>query len=91
MKCQRPLIGFALLLPFCNCPSAQEGVTFTNKLATFTNFQGVAYRNVRLVRTDLDGIIYREGAIGGLITPETDFSQPPIIRPTSSIFPASTP
>jgi hypothetical protein len=24
-------------------------------------------------------------------TPETDFSQPPIMRPTSSIFSASTP
>ena len=67
MKCQRPLIGFALLLPFCNCALAQEGITFTNRLATFTNLQGVAYHNVRLVRADLDGIIYREGASGGRV------------------------
>jgi hypothetical protein len=67
MKCPRPLIGFALLLLFCNCACAQERVTFTNQLATFSNLQGAAYRNVRLVRADLDGIIYREGVGGGRV------------------------
>jgi len=67
MKRQRPLIGLALLLPFWNCASAQERVTFPNQLTSFTNLQGVAYRNVRLVRADLDGLIYREGVGGGRV------------------------
>lgn len=44
-----------------------EDVTFTNRTATFADLQGKLYRRVQLVRGDLDGLIWRDGASGGRI------------------------
>jgi hypothetical protein len=44
-----------------------DDITFTNKTASFTNLQGQAYQRVQLVRGDLDGLIWRDGASGGRI------------------------
>jgi hypothetical protein len=41
-------------------------ITFTNRTATFTTLEGQTYR-VQLVRGDLDGLIWRDGASGGRI------------------------
>lgn len=42
-------------------------ILFTNRTATFTNLQGLAYNHVQLVRGDQDGLIWRDGASGGRI------------------------
>ena len=54
---------------FGGTASGQDTITFTNKTATFTNLQGRAYQDVRLVRADLTGIVYREaeGVSGGRV------------------------
>jgi hypothetical protein len=44
-----------------------EDVTFTNRTATFKDLQGRTYGHVQLVRGDLDGLIWRDGASGGRI------------------------
>jgi hypothetical protein len=44
-----------------------DDITFTKKTASFTNLQGQAYQRVQLVRGDLDGLIWRDGASGGRI------------------------
>lgn len=44
-----------------------EDITFTNRTATFRDLQGKFYRGVQLVRGDLDGLIWRDGASGGRI------------------------
>lgn len=44
-----------------------DDITFTNQNATFTNLQGQLYQGVQLVRGDLDGLIWRDGASGGRI------------------------
>src|ERR1039458_5942867 len=58
-----------LVLGFAGVAAGQDTITFTNKLITFTNLQGKVFRDVRLVRADLDGIIYREtvGVGGGRV------------------------
>jgi hypothetical protein len=50
-------------------PAAAQTITFTNRIATFTNLQGHVYSGVQLVKGDLDGIIWREaeGTGGGRI------------------------
>lgn len=48
-----------LVLGFVGVGSGQDAITFTDKLVTFTNLQGQAYRAVRLVRAVEGGIIYR--------------------------------
>lgn len=42
-------------------------IEFTNKVATFTNLQGQGFRQVSLVRGDLDGVVWRSGASGGRV------------------------
>ncbi len=42
-------------------------IEFTNEVATFTNLQGQAFRQVVLVRADLDGVIWRNGVSGGRV------------------------
>ena len=40
---------------------AQQGtITFTNKIATFTNLEGRIFKDVQLVRADLDGLIWMQ-------------------------------
>ena len=58
-----------LVLGFVGIAPGQEAMTFTNKVVTFTNFQREVFRDVRLVRADSYGIIYREtvGAGGGRV------------------------
>lgn len=48
-------------------PALADDITFTNRTATFTTLQGQPYRRVQLVRADLDGLIWRDGASGGRI------------------------
>ncbi len=45
----------------------QATIAFTNKTATFTNLQGRVFKDVELVRGDLDGLIWRREASGGRI------------------------
>ena len=58
-----------LALGFIGVAPGQDAITFTNKLVTFTNLQGWAFRDVRLIRADADGITYREtvGVGGGRV------------------------
>jgi hypothetical protein len=50
------------------CLSAwAEDITFTYKIASFTNLEGRAYKNVRLIKADDDGLIWRQEASGGRI------------------------
>jgi uncharacterized protein YjbI with pentapeptide repeats len=51
---------------FAGVALAQD-TTFTNRVATFTNLQGVVYKGVTLTKADLDGVIYREPAGGGRV------------------------
>jgi hypothetical protein len=60
-----------LVLGFVGVAPGQDATTFTNKLATFTNLQGEVFRDVRLVRGDGDGIIYRLSIHGVEKTDET--------------------
>ena len=60
-----------LVLGFVGVAPGQDATTFTNKLATFTNLQGEVFRDVRLVRGDDDGIIYRLSIHGVEKTDET--------------------
>lgn len=41
-----------------------EDIAFNNRTASFTNLQGQVYNHVQLVRGDLDGLIWRDGASG---------------------------
>src|ERR1039457_954342 len=61
--------GILLLsvLWFVGVAAGQDTLTFTNKLATFTNLQGQVYRDVQLVRADAYSIIYRETVGGGSV------------------------
>ena len=43
-----------------------DDITFTNKTASFTNLQGQLFKGVQLVRGDLDGLIWRDGASGAI-------------------------
>ena len=52
---------------FASAALAQD-ITFTNRVATFTNLQGSVYRDVTLVKGDLDGVVWREGAGGGRVS-----------------------
>jgi hypothetical protein len=47
--------------------SLAQDITFTNRVATFTNLQGTVYKDVTLTKADLDGVIYREEAGGGRV------------------------
>jgi hypothetical protein len=47
---------------------AAQDILFTNRVVTFTNISGEVYSNITLVRADLDGLIYRDGASGGRIS-----------------------
>ena len=51
---------------FAGAALAQD-ITFTNRVATFTNLQGTVYKDVTITKGDLDGIVWREGAGGGRI------------------------
>lgn len=66
-----------LVLGFIGVAPGQDAITFTNRLATFTNLQGEVFRDVRLVRADADGIIYRETVgVGGGRVFYTNLPQP---------------
>ena len=65
MKSRRLSIG--LIATITSCSLAQD-ITFTNCTATFTNLQGNVYAAVTLVRADLDGLIWRDGASGGRVS-----------------------
>jgi hypothetical protein len=58
-----------LVLGFVGVAPGEDAITFTNKLVSFTNLQGEVFRDVRLVRADAYGIIYREtvGVGGGRV------------------------
>lgn len=51
---------------FAGAALAQD-ITFTNQVVTFTNLQTVVYSNVTLVKPDVDGVVWRNGASGGKI------------------------
>jgi hypothetical protein len=55
---------------FARAALGQEFITFTNRVVTFTNIQGKPFRDVRLIRADMDGIIYRstDGIGGGSVS-----------------------
>ena len=46
---------------------AGSDITFTNRIASFTNLQGQVYRRVLLIRGDDDGLIWRDGVSGGRV------------------------
>jgi hypothetical protein len=56
-----------LLVILWALPSFAGDIFFTNKVATFTNLQGVAFKHVTLVKGDLDGVIWRDTVSGGRI------------------------
>jgi hypothetical protein len=63
----RTVVFFVAFVAGALSASAQN-ITFTNKTATFTNLEGQVYRDVALVRADLDGLIWRdENGSGGRI------------------------
>jgi hypothetical protein len=62
----RPVLLLTVLATAFQCALADD-ITFTNRTATFTDLQGRTYRRVQLVRGDLDGLIWRDGASGGRI------------------------
>ena len=43
-----------------------QDVTFTNRVVTFTNLEGRLFPNVTLVKANRDGVIWHDGASGGL-------------------------
>jgi hypothetical protein len=51
---------------FAGTALAQD-ITFPNRTATFTNLQGRVFKDVTLIKADLDGVVWREGAGGGRI------------------------
>lgn len=44
-----------------------DAIEFTNRVETFTNLQGEVFREVTLVRGDLDGVVWRKEASGGRV------------------------
>src|ERR1035441_1740632 len=44
-----------------------QDIVFTNRTATFTNRQGIVFKDATLIKADLDGLIWRNGASGGRI------------------------
>jgi hypothetical protein len=42
-----------------------QDITFTNRMATFSNLEGRLFFNVTLVKANQDGVIWRDGAGGG--------------------------
>lgn len=48
-------------------PTFAGDIIFTNKVESFTNLQGVAFKHVTLVKGDLDGVIWRDAPSGGRI------------------------
>jgi hypothetical protein len=59
--------GILLVIAGVTLPSSAEDITFTNKVASFTNLQGTVFKNVVLVRADKDGLIWRDGVSGGRV------------------------
>ena len=51
---------------FAGAALAQD-IVFTNRTATFTNLQGIAFKDATLIKADLDGLVWRNGASGGRI------------------------
>jgi hypothetical protein len=49
------------------CSALGQDISLTNRIATFTNLQGTVYKNVQLVRGDLDGVIWRNDGGGGRV------------------------
>jgi len=45
-----------------------QDIEFTNRVVSFTNLQGEAFKDVRLIRGDLDGVIWRAGVSGGRVS-----------------------
>jgi hypothetical protein len=62
----KPVVFLAVLVAGFQYALAED-ITFTNRTATFSDLQGRTYRQVQLVRGDLDGLIWRDGASGGRI------------------------
>jgi hypothetical protein len=63
-----PTISVGLMvLIFTQAAFAAGLIEFTNKVATFTNLQGEGFRQVSLVRGDLDGVVWRSGTSGGRV------------------------
>ena len=58
-----------LFLGFVGVTPGQDAIRFTDKLVTFTNLAGRAFRDVRLVRADKAGIVYlaTDSVAGGLV------------------------
>ncbi len=55
------------MLCFVSVHAFAADIIFTNKTATFTNLDGYRFVKVTLVKADLDGVIWRDGASGGRI------------------------
>ena len=56
---------FLTVLATAFVSAVAEDITFTNKTASFTNLEGRFYSNIRLIRADADGLIWRDEASGG--------------------------
>ena len=62
-----------LILGFVGVAPGQDAITLTNKLVTFTDLQGRAFRDVRLVHADKSGIVWLvPDGIGGGRFPYTN-------------------
>jgi len=53
-----------LVVTACACV---QGLEFSNRVATITCLDGRTYTNITLIRSDSNGLIWREGASGGKI------------------------
>jgi hypothetical protein len=59
-----------LIIFFISLPSLSllaQDIEFNNRTGTFTNLEGRVFVGVTLVRADMDGLIWREGAGGGRV------------------------
>ena len=57
----------AILLFFISASCFAGDITFTNKIATFTNLQGRLYDTVLIERANSSGIVYRSGGTLGMV------------------------
>jgi hypothetical protein len=59
---------FALNAAVSACVVHGEDIEFANRVVSFTNLQGEAFRDVQLIRGDLDGVVWRAGVSGGRVS-----------------------
>jgi hypothetical protein len=61
-------LAFAALAPTTARAETNDVIMFTNRYDTITNLQGHTYDHVKLVRGDLDGLVYLTDGGGGRIS-----------------------